>query len=185
VSLYRYVTNSPHNAIDPQGLFNKNEADQIGTWADAITTAKNISFDTATGFYNMHWGRFVVAMGGKDMWRAIDLLNTSFEKTPFPRYIYTCRCGMIDLKHFYQLMYIAVYRGNRVAVQQGIEYEESDNASSKYAQKTLLQTHSVLISGVSRLTIQARTLLLTISGHFSRYVTQSTGEHLRKTKKTA
>lgn len=49
------------------------------------------------------------------------------------RYLYTVRCGLVDMRHFYQLMYIALLQGNEEAVRQGREHEMTAEASSRFA----------------------------------------------------
>ena len=52
--------------------------------------------------------------------------------TPF-RYLFTCGCGLIDTRHFYQLMYIALLRGNAAAAEMGREHESGGQTTSKFA----------------------------------------------------
>lgn len=107
------------------------ERSQIGNLPEAISTARRIA--SQKGFFGlMRWGRFTAAMGGKGAWEAkFDTGSTA--PIPYPRYIYTCRCGLIDLRHFYQLMYIAVFLGESAAVRNGLKHERSAEASSRFA----------------------------------------------------
>ncbi|MCW3090729.1 MAG: hypothetical protein JWP81_1798 [Ferruginibacter sp.] len=49
------------------------------------------------------------------------------------RYLITCRCGMIDMRHFYQLMYIASVATNRRATEAGRSHELNAEATSRFA----------------------------------------------------
>lgn len=60
------------------------------------------------------------------------------------RYLFTSRCGLVDMRHFFQLMYIAWFTdmGNaqlaaRGATKRGIEHEETSEAASKFGPEDL------------------------------------------------
>jgi hypothetical protein len=55
------------------------------------------------------------------------------------RYLFTSRCGLVDMRHFLQLMYIAWFTdfgagaSNRAATRRGIEHERTSEETSKFA----------------------------------------------------
>jgi hypothetical protein len=60
------------------------------------------------------------------------------------RYLFTSRCGLVDMRHFFQLMYISWFTdmGNaemaaRGATRRGIEHEETSEAASKFGPEDL------------------------------------------------
>lgn len=53
------------------------------------------------------------------------------------RYLFTSRAGLIDLRHFIQLMYLSGLVGNRNATAAGITHEEVSEAESKYGGEDL------------------------------------------------
>jgi hypothetical protein len=113
--------------------FVRSERSQIGNLDEVVDTAEQVAEDrSALGM--MHWGRFTAAMGGVEVIEAVaGAKSGSSASTPFPRYLYTYRCGLIDMRHFYQLMYIAVLRNEESAVEKGIEHEESAEPESSFA----------------------------------------------------
>lgn len=111
----------------------KREEDSIGNLSEVVGTARRVA-EQRGAFGLMRWGRFTAAMGGVGGWEALTSPQSgSTANTPPPRYLYTCRCGLIDLRHFYQLMYIALLTSEERAVRSGVEHEESAEASSRYA----------------------------------------------------
>ena len=60
------------------------------------------------------------------------------------RYLFTSRCGLVDMRHFFQLMYIAWFTdvGNagmaaRGATRRGVEHERTSESTSKFAPEDL------------------------------------------------
>jgi hypothetical protein len=60
------------------------------------------------------------------------------------RYLFTSRCGLVDMRHFFQLMYISWFTdtGNaqmaaQGATRRGIEHEETSEAASKFGPEDL------------------------------------------------
>lgn len=60
------------------------------------------------------------------------------------RYLFTRRCGLIDMRHFFQLLYVSWFfnTGNaamaaRAATSKGIEHEETSEAASKFGGEDL------------------------------------------------
>jgi hypothetical protein len=76
----------------------------------------------------MEINTFVKKMGGQTAWDTFRLLESGSKEEDKlkPRYVYTCRCGLVDLRHFYQLMYVAMMRGHEFAIERGIEHEKED-----------------------------------------------------------
>ena len=113
--------------------FVSRERTEMGDLDETVNTASRVAKET--GIWGlMRWGRFTAAMGGKGALEALTSPKSgSTARTPFPRYLYTCRCGLIDLRHFYQLMYIANLRSEETAVKKGIEHEKTAEAESRFA----------------------------------------------------
>jgi hypothetical protein len=111
----------------------RRERTEIGDLDEAIGTASTVAEDRGM-LGLMRWGRFTSAMGGQGAIEAVTSPQSgSTANTPFPRYLYTCKCGLIDLRHFYQLMYIALLRSEETAVEEGIEHEEAAEPESAFA----------------------------------------------------
>lgn len=120
---------------DGEHRFVRTERPQIGSLDDVVADASRIAnAHGAAGF--MRWGRFTAASGGL---AALEVLEgaASAERSSNNqmrvRYLYTTRCGLVDMRHFYQLMYIALLEGNEEAVRQGREHELTAEASSRFA----------------------------------------------------
>ena len=112
--------------------FVRRERTEIGDLDEAVGTASRVANDRGV-LGLMRWGRFTAAMGGSGALEAVRPQSGSTAHTPFPRYIYTCRCGLIDLRHFYQLMYIALLLGEETAVTEGVKHERIAEPSSAFA----------------------------------------------------
>lgn len=112
---------------------NEGERTSIGNLSEAVASARQAA--KKRGLWGMmRWGRFTAAMGGIGGWEALTSPTSgSTASTPPPRYIYTCRCGLIDLRHFYQLMYISLLTSEERAVIHGVEHEENAEPESRYA----------------------------------------------------
>ncbi len=113
------------------------ERSNIGNASDAVSDAERVLKDKS--FLGLvRWGRFTAAMGGFGGFEWLEK-KTSLPtgsrrgKNTNPRYIYTCKAGLIDLRHFHQLAYIALLRGSKKAVEQGKAHEEHAEARSRYA----------------------------------------------------
>src|SRR3546814_1357477 len=67
------------------------------------------------------------------------ILNGSLDSGPSNtarlenRYLVSCQCGMIDMRHFYQLMYIAATITNAHATDMGRDHELEAEATSRFA----------------------------------------------------
>ena len=63
-------------------------------------------------------------------------------ETPYDltlRYLFTRRCGLIDMRHLIQLMYLSTLPTirNRGATREGVTHEETSEARSKYGSEDL------------------------------------------------
>jgi hypothetical protein len=128
--------------------FTRAEEGEIGT-LDAVVDQAGIRADASADIpMMMSWGRFTAANGGHAAQEiAASLAGMANEANggvgpgpsaqpgpaPSPRYIFSCLCGLIDMRHFYQLMYIALISGNAGAVEEGRAHELRAVASSRFA----------------------------------------------------
>lgn len=76
---------------------------------------------------------FVEQAGGSSMVTVLGTADSVMENGMHNRYLVTCRCGMIDMRHFYQLMYIASKFTNRRATAMGRDHELEAEATSRFA----------------------------------------------------
>lgn len=128
-----------HVAQDRSGAtvrrFTRGEEGDISTLDEVIDLARTRA--DATGSMGlMRWGRFVAANGGQAAGEVIarELGGTgSTARTNTHRYTFTCLCGLIDMRHFYQVMYAGLLEGNRAAVERGREHELHAEATSRFA----------------------------------------------------
>lgn len=115
------------------------------TFADMLTQIKQL-VDAATTNGNFNWDFFVEISGGSSAGRQIDKAlgspNPTIKSRLLVRYLYTCRCGLIDMRHFLQLLYISNFstgisqsetRGNRAATQKGREHELTAESASRFS----------------------------------------------------
>lgn len=130
------------------------EAGQVGNLDEVVASARRVaSQQGAVGL--MRWGRFTAGMGGVGAWEALTSPQSgSTVATPFPRYVYTCRCGLIDMRHFYQLMYISLLRGEDTAIQMGDEHERNAEAASRYAPEDMTSNALGAEFGAARSVVQ-------------------------------
>ena len=122
------------------------------TVADLLTTIQNI-INRATirgsGFLNpdrVDMDLLVQLAGGQPVQARIDQSLGTHSVTPQPsllnyRYLFTCRCGFIDMRHFLQLMYISNFfasitpnamQANSGATRQGRQHELSSEPESRF-----------------------------------------------------
>jgi hypothetical protein len=128
-----------HVAQDRSGAtlrrFTRREEGDISTLDEVIDLAR--AHAGATGAMGlMRWGRFVAANGGQAAGEVIAgaLGGTgSTARTNRHRYLFTCLCGLIDMRHFYQVMYAGLLEGNRAAVERGREHELHAEETSRFA----------------------------------------------------
>jgi hypothetical protein len=128
-----------HVAQDRSGTtlrrFTRGEEGDISTLDEVIDLARARA--GATGAMGlMRWGRFVAANGGQAAGEVIaGALGGagSTARTNTHRYLFTCLCGLIDMRHFYQVMYAGLLEGNRAAVERGREHELHAEETSRFA----------------------------------------------------
>lgn len=128
-----------HVAQDPDGTtlrrFTRGEEGDISTLDEVIDQARARA-DTTGAMGLMRWGRFVAANGGQAAGEVIagELGTTgSTAATNTHRYTFTCLCGLIDMRHFFQVMYAGLIEGNRAAVERGREHELHAEETSRFA----------------------------------------------------
>jgi hypothetical protein len=101
---------------------------------------------TAAGDVNMD--KLVTLAGGRTAGAALpEPLRSSGPGGPYMltlRYLFTSRCGLVDMRHFFQLMYISWFTNvvnsqiaARGATRRGIEHELTSEAASKFGPEDL------------------------------------------------
>jgi hypothetical protein len=120
----------------------RDETSQIApTFADVSRMLNTIINDcTTNGVVNMD--RFVQRTGGSPALAHIRPTSvTPLDPLLTFRYVFTCRCGLIDLRHFFQMMYIShfvahTFQGipaNRSATRRGRAHELDSEPESRFA----------------------------------------------------
>jgi Domain of unknown function (DUF4157) len=111
--------------------FTTGERGEIRDLDTVVSTAQRIAAERgAAGM--MRWGRFVAGASAFGALEAVG--STSSRTSTLPaRYVFTCRCGLVDMRHFYQMMYIALIQGNRPATEAGREHELTAEETSRFA----------------------------------------------------
>lgn len=115
--------------------FTRGEEGDISTLDEVIDQARTRA-ETTGSMALMRWGRFVAANGGQAAGEVIaGALGAagSTARTNTHRYTFTCLCGLIDMRHFFQLMYAGLIEGNRAAVERGREHELHAEETSRFA----------------------------------------------------
>ena len=114
--------------------FTSAERGDIADLDSVIDTARDIA-DRRGLWGMMRWGRFTAGAGASGLLEAVRPESGSLGGLT-NRYLFTCRCGLIDMRHFYQLMYIALLPfsgGNRGATDRGRKHELDAEESSRFA----------------------------------------------------
>ena len=117
--------------------FDVSERNEITNLDAVVETARSIADDKGAA-YMMRWGRFEAGTGGRgawEKWNGTKRGQGSRGEILPNRYVFTCRCGMVDMLHFYQLMYIAIapgQGGNRGATDMGREHELKSEPNSRF-----------------------------------------------------
>jgi Domain of unknown function (DUF4157) len=114
------------------------------TFQDMLTQVKQL-IDAATTNGQLNWDFLVEISGGQSAGREIDRKLGSKDPTIksrlLIRYLFTCRCGLIDMRHFLQLLYISNFAtavsqseamGNRAATRKGREHELDSESESRF-----------------------------------------------------
>lgn len=128
--------------------FTRGEERDIATLDEVIDQARARADTSADIPYMMSWGRFTAANGGRAAQEVVAGVAGQVRGVRpgsgagasargsggnTRRYLFTCLCGLIDMRHFYQLMYIGLIKGNRAAVAEGREHELNAEATSRFA----------------------------------------------------
>jgi hypothetical protein len=123
-------TQTPGNTIH---RFEASERNQIGSFADLISATRTIAnahvIPTRAGPL-LDWAGLVVATGGHT---STGGASSSGGGLIQPRYVFTCRCGLLDMRHFFQLAYIAHVLWNRRATEMGRSHELESESTSRFA----------------------------------------------------
>jgi hypothetical protein len=115
------------------------------TFQDMLTQIRKLINDATTGDV-FDWDFFVEISGGYSWQRKIpkkvQSLPGTIKSRLFTRYLVTCRCGLIDMRHFLQMLYISNFataisqseaRGNEIATGKGREHELTSESESRFA----------------------------------------------------
>jgi hypothetical protein len=137
----------PHGA-DPEHQYDET-SDIAPTFNDLLSSIKAV-IKAATlpgGFFGdtVNMDLLVQNAGGFSAGTALDEklgTNSTPEKSSLLnyRYLFTCRCGLVDMRHFFQLMYISNFvasafpgsNGNRAATKKGREHELQSESESRF-----------------------------------------------------
>jgi hypothetical protein len=117
--------------------FQTSERDQFGKLSDVIDTARENAKHSMVDrnfVKGIDWPTFVNRCGGFSAFDAgakAFSIKPSLTKLPF-RYLMTAKCGMLDMRHFFQLMYIALVKSNAEATQMGREHELKAEDASRF-----------------------------------------------------
>lgn len=115
--------------------FTRAEEGDISTLDEVIDQARARAASTGVAGL-MRWGRFVAANGGSAAGEVIARAaggTGSTARTNSHRYLFTCLCGLVDMRHFFQLMYAGLLEGNVDAVQRGRNHELEAEPTSRFA----------------------------------------------------
>jgi len=128
--------------------FTRAEEGEIGTLDEVIDQAGIRADASAIAPMMMSWGRFTAANGGRAVLEVAASLAGMLNEAnggpgageserggaaPSRRYLFTCLCGLVDMRHFFQLMYIGLIDGNADAVEEGRQHELRAVESSRFA----------------------------------------------------
>jgi hypothetical protein len=114
--------------------FTRAERTQISTLEQVIDTARSMALQASHGSHSsINQGELVRRAGGASLrdLAAFGLLTSP--GTLAHRYLYTCAAGLVDMRHFYQLAYIANFQDNRYATYEGREHELNAEPTSRFA----------------------------------------------------
>lgn len=110
--------------------FESSERPRIGTLEGILREARTFAENASTT------EGFVEQAGGSSVrTRVATAASTTsgMDRGMTSRYLVTCRCGMVDMRHFYQLMYIASKFTDRRATSMGRDHELEAEATSRFA----------------------------------------------------
>jgi uncharacterized protein DUF4157 len=115
-----------------------------GTYAAMLATIQSIIAASVSSGTDVNMDAFVENCGGNSAGRKIAKATGSDMPTVksmlLPRYLITSRAGMLDMRHFFQLLYISHFvssaspgtNGNRSATRQGREHELESESESRF-----------------------------------------------------
>jgi Domain of unknown function (DUF4157) len=125
--------------------FVASETDKVAKTPEAMLTQIRQLIDAATTNGVLDWGFLVEISGGMSAGRQIDKTLGSADPTIksrlLVRYLFSCRCGLLDMRHFMQLLYISNFatgvsqseaQGNRAATGKGREHELTAESESRF-----------------------------------------------------
>lgn len=114
------------------------------TFQDMLTQVKQLIAAASTNG-QLNWDFLVEIAGGtsagRQMDKALGSKDPTIKSRLLVRYLFTCRCGFIDMRHFLQLLYISNFstgisqseaRGNRAATRKGREHELTSESESRF-----------------------------------------------------
>ncbi len=158
--------------------FTRAEERDIATLDEVVDQARDRAASSADIPYMMSWGRFTAANSGRAAQEVIAGAvgevraarpgsgagaSARGARGHARRYLFTCLCGLVDMRHFYQVMYAGLIDGNRAAVARGRDHELAAEATSRFAaedtpsnalgayfgsQQSVLQRQSVFIANL-------------------------------------
>ncbi len=126
--------------------FAASEVNRIApTTQDMLAQIKELIDAATTPNGDLNWDFLVEISGGSSAGRAVDQALGSKDPTIksrlLRRYQFSCRCGLFDMRHFMQLLYISwfaansmgsEFHGNRAATQKGREHELNSESASRF-----------------------------------------------------
>jgi hypothetical protein len=135
----------------PLQRFAASETDRIApTFADMLAQVKTL-IDAATTTHSVFPDEldmdFLVEIAGgtgasREMGNKLGSKSPTIKSRLLLRYLFTCRCGLIDMRHFFQLLYISNFaagfetvsqqEANRIATKKGREHELTAEAASRF-----------------------------------------------------
>ncbi|HEY4453296.1 MAG TPA: DUF4157 domain-containing protein [Pseudonocardiaceae bacterium] len=130
-------------------LFEAKERDHIAPTLDAMMAVVTALLDASSGASGaVDMDTMVKHAGGAPASGALKDRQPEVSRAKLTdlltyRYLFTRRSGLIDMRHFFQLMYISSFFAGgvrtppdmaaRIATQQGVEHEETSERTSRYA----------------------------------------------------
>jgi hypothetical protein len=139
------------------------EKDKVAKTPEAMLAQIRQLIDAATKNGVLDWDFLVEISGGMSAWRQIDKTLGSQDPTIksrlLVRYLFSCRCGLLDMRHFMQLLYISNFatgvsqsesQGNRAATGKGREHELTAESQSRFGAE---DTSSNALGAATNLTL--------------------------------
>lgn len=126
--------------------FQASERPQIAKDLAAMMTVVEVIVRASSSGGNVLMAQLVRNSGGRDVGAAMpeSLRSPTTPSMLTLRYLMTSRAGLIDMRHFMQLLYISWFfnsgqagTANRAATRKGVEHEETAEAASAFAPEDL------------------------------------------------